>query len=496
MQGHPSPFLREVLAGGGSTAIVSAFLNPVDVIKTRRQLFAYRELSALEVARKLSQEGRGGIVALWAPGLSATIARELVYSGCTKGVYPIARDFIAGDREPTLVQRVAAASATGFTGSIGANAFDVVKIRQFDAPARYEGGLLSAMRAIAREEGLVAGLLLRGCSASAPRGAAIAVGEVTTYDQTKSYLRQHYEDGCALAGRRHAAYACSLARSSSPHPFFLTPPPLLRSRLAHGQLRLTRGRLADHGRRGDDRRRAIRPDQIPRDGLLRPGRRLRIRAPPPAAARGPHCALQRLAPHLLSARPACNLDLPALRGHAPMAWARVPVACPHACGTAVLAQSGFVGSLSSPMQSFTRLLPTVLNAPSTFVVSLSARSSPVRPPFAPVSFFVRLFRIAKLRLVNTVMRQCIYPNIVYMHHRSVVTYSVLNFCVSARPRDDEGGARADARTARPQRMRRARRRGHDRRPVGTRSRDFRLTSNVFESTSRLRTSPYRRTSDK
>ena len=439
MQGHPSPFLREVLAGGGSTAIVSAFLNPVDVIKTRRQLFAYRELSALEVARKLSQEGRGGIVALWAPGLSATIARELVYSGCTKGVYPIARDFIAGDREPTLVQRVAAASATGFTGSIGANAFDVVKIRQFDAPARYEGGLLSAMRAIAREEGLVAGLLLRGCSASAPRGAAIAVGEVTTYDQTKSYLRQHYEDGCALAGRRHAAYACSLARSSSPHPFFLTPPPLLRSRLAHGQLRLTRGRLADHGRRGDDRRRAIRPDQIPHDGLLRPGRRLRIRAPPPAAARGPHCALQRLAPHLLSARPACNLDLPALRGHAPMAWARVPVACPHACGTAVLAQSGFVGSLSSPMQSFTRLLPTVLNAPSTFASSLS-RLSPVRPPLRAVgscyrvSFFVRLFRIAKLRLVNTVMRQCIYPNIVYMHHRSVVTYSVLNFCVCASPR--------------------------------------------------------------
>eukprot|EP00900_Chrysochromulina_parva_P018996 jgi/Chrpa1/27098/Chrysochromulina_OHIO_Genome00011011-RA len=194
----PTTFFREVLAGGGSTAIVSAFLNPVDVIKTRRQLFAYRELSALEVARKLSQEGRGGIVALWAPGLSATIARELVYSGCTKGVYPIARGFIAGDREPTLLQRVAAASATGFTGSIGANAFDVVKIRQFDAPARYEGGLLSAMRAIAREEGLVTGLLLRGCSASAPRGAAIAVGEVTTYDHTKSILRQHYEDGFAL----------------------------------------------------------------------------------------------------------------------------------------------------------------------------------------------------------------------------------------------------------------------------------------------------------
>ena len=31
-------FAREVLAGGGATATVSALLNPIDVIKTRRQL--------------------------------------------------------------------------------------------------------------------------------------------------------------------------------------------------------------------------------------------------------------------------------------------------------------------------------------------------------------------------------------------------------------------------------------------------------------------------
>ena len=42
------------------------------------------------------------------------------------------------------------------------------------------------------------GLILRGASASAPRGAAIAVGEVTTYDQVKTYLKHHYEDGFAV----------------------------------------------------------------------------------------------------------------------------------------------------------------------------------------------------------------------------------------------------------------------------------------------------------
>mmetsp|Transcript_82304 Transcript_82304/g.246756 ORF Transcript_82304/g.246756 Transcript_82304/m.246756 type:complete len:291 (+) Transcript_82304:3-875(+) len=195
--GPPSfAFAREVCAGGGSTSIVSAVLNPVDVVKTRRQLYAYRDMRAVAIGQQLYSEG--GLSALWRPGLKATVAREMVYSGCTKGLYPIMRDIIAGDAEPNLPQRVAAASATGFLGSIGANAVDVVKVRQFERPDRYGGSLASALRSIAREEGLVSGLLIRGCSASAPRGAAIAVGEVTTYDQVKTWLKRHYEDGFAV----------------------------------------------------------------------------------------------------------------------------------------------------------------------------------------------------------------------------------------------------------------------------------------------------------
>ena len=88
-----------------------------------------------------------------------------------------------------ITQRALAASLTGFGGSLCANAVDVVKIKQFERPAAYPRGVLAAMRTIAADEGLVRGLLVRGVSASAPRGAAIAIGEITTYDATKDALK-------------------------------------------------------------------------------------------------------------------------------------------------------------------------------------------------------------------------------------------------------------------------------------------------------------------
>jgi len=180
---HPPPappvsfrLAREVLSGGTSTAAVSALLNPVDVIKTRRQLPGSPQTAA--IARELwGAGGAAAIARLWRPGLDATIARELLYSGCTKGLYPLVRDAISGEAEPTLAQRVVAASATGFVGSIGANALDLVKIRAFANPERYPSAL-HALIHIGRTEGVVSALLLRGASASAPRGAVIAVGEV------------------------------------------------------------------------------------------------------------------------------------------------------------------------------------------------------------------------------------------------------------------------------------------------------------------------------
>ena len=177
----------DVACGGVSTAVVFALLNPTDVIKTRRQIVGFAGASPLEMARAVAKADswRG----LWLPGLQATVLRELLYSGCAKGLYPYARDMVAGEEEASLAGRTLAAALTGFGGSLCANAVDVVKIRQFDSGC--SRGVFAAMRDVARSEGVVRGLLIRGVSASAPRGVAIAIGEVTTYDYTKSRLAQH-----------------------------------------------------------------------------------------------------------------------------------------------------------------------------------------------------------------------------------------------------------------------------------------------------------------
>lgn len=177
----------DVACGGVSTAVVSAILNPTDVIKTRRQIVGFSGASPLDMARAVARAD--GLKGLWLPGLQATVLRELLYSGCTKGLYPYARDAVSGEEDASLAQRALAAALTGFGGSLCANAVDVVKVQQFDSGSNRS--VVAAMRDVARSEGVVRGLLVRGVSASAPRGAAIAIGEVTTYDYAKSRLARH-----------------------------------------------------------------------------------------------------------------------------------------------------------------------------------------------------------------------------------------------------------------------------------------------------------------
>lgn len=140
---------------GISTAAVSAVLNPIDVVKTRRQVGIPR--TAIQEALVAWRE-KGAWRGLWRPGLTASLVREMLYSGCTKGLYPLARDLVPPtDAEPGLGHRAAAAALTGLGGSLCANGPDVVKVRLFAEPGRY-AGFISAATEISAKEGFVSGL--------------------------------------------------------------------------------------------------------------------------------------------------------------------------------------------------------------------------------------------------------------------------------------------------------------------------------------------------
>lgn len=87
----------EWLSGGLANALASAILNPMDVAKTRMQVMY--NVSSSASTQKLNLRhyisliyAEGGVIGLWRPGLSASMAREMLYSGPRAGFYVPIRD--------------------------------------------------------------------------------------------------------------------------------------------------------------------------------------------------------------------------------------------------------------------------------------------------------------------------------------------------------------------------------------------------------------------
>jgi solute carrier family 25 (mitochondrial dicarboxylate transporter), member 10 len=200
MGSDPEPKLfREWLSGGLANAVTSAFLNPLDVSKTRLQLSGTKDKTLIGTMRQLYREG--GLVGLWRPGLTASAIREMLSSGPRAGFYPTVRDKVNenlnqnGDRDLTV--KIISAMITGTLGSLIANPIDLVKVRLMGNPDQYKGPL-SALPEIYRSEGIRG--LYKGVAASTLRGAFIAAGELGTYDHSKTVLRNNlnWKEGSEL----------------------------------------------------------------------------------------------------------------------------------------------------------------------------------------------------------------------------------------------------------------------------------------------------------
>lgn len=201
--------ILEWLSGAIANGFASGLLNPMDVCKTRMQAeLVSRQSSNGLIATLRTLYRESGVTGLWKPGLNASLAREFLYSGPRAGFYVPLRDFFEkafyghsnGDHPST---KILAALTTGrsriifyyllsFSGTIGscvANPVDVAKIRLMVNPSLYPT-VSNAVVSIYRHEGWLG--LYRGLVPSTLRGASIAVGELATYDHSKTVVKEYF----------------------------------------------------------------------------------------------------------------------------------------------------------------------------------------------------------------------------------------------------------------------------------------------------------------
>ena len=198
--------ILEWLSGGLANAISSSLLNPMDVSKTRMQAELITgngtKMNNITITRTIyNLYLEGGIVGLWSPGLSASIAREMLYSGPRSGFYVPLRDAISKryghNGESNLFCKILTAMATGTLGAVIANPVDLIKVRMMVTPTRYTS-LIHGLGEVYKREGLHG--LYKGVVPSTLRGAFIAAGELATYDHAKTSIKHyfHVEEGYKL----------------------------------------------------------------------------------------------------------------------------------------------------------------------------------------------------------------------------------------------------------------------------------------------------------
>ncbi|KAI0656563.1 mitochondrial carrier domain-containing protein [Cubamyces menziesii] len=149
-----------------------------------------------------------GILSLMG-GLSASMVRELVYSGIRLGTYEFFKDKLHALSQGALTRegialKIGAASIAATIGSALANPADLVKVRMqahYPDGSPYqnmrhafasiyrEGAALAASKGVSSLAGGV-GALYRGVEATTIRGIVLSATQICSYDQIKQSLKK------------------------------------------------------------------------------------------------------------------------------------------------------------------------------------------------------------------------------------------------------------------------------------------------------------------
>jgi|EP00927_Polykrikos_kofoidii_P071127 hypothetical protein len=206
----------EMSAAACAMTVASIVFNPCDVVKTKLQtqnqlstdVSKRLYTSSLHCARRVIAED-GLIRGLWSPGLSATIARDIINGGIRMGGFPsIMRNMHESlpwadpSMPPSFSTKVLAGILAGFVGALVGNPTDVVKVRlQSEAGTVKDGvyvtglkkgqppspGTLGCLRQIVEADGVRTGLF-RGAGTNCIRAALITSAQMSTFTEVKEKL--------------------------------------------------------------------------------------------------------------------------------------------------------------------------------------------------------------------------------------------------------------------------------------------------------------------
>lgn len=214
-----------------SNMAASGVSNPLDVIKVRQQLRTQVPGSRKNAfwAVGMDMIRKEGLISMGS-GFSASMAREVVYSGFRLGAYEFFKDKLYGWSNGALTRegitlKVLAATCSASIGSALANPADLIKVRM---QAYYPNGspyrnMRHAFATVYREGAaasagspVLGGLrtLWRGVEATTVRGVVLSASQICSYDQVKQVLKGNgvMQEGVSLhlVASMFAGLFCSL----------------------------------------------------------------------------------------------------------------------------------------------------------------------------------------------------------------------------------------------------------------------------------------------
>ncbi|KAF5565863.1 hypothetical protein FNAPI_1411 [Fusarium napiforme] len=174
--------------GGSASALAACVTHPLDLVKVRLQTRTANVAPSFASAVKIiiSDEGVSGLYS----GLTASVVRQLTYSGIRFGIYEELKS--KAGPSPSSQFLLATAWCSGFAGGLAGNFADVLNVRM-----QHDGSLPSHQRhnyrhvgdgmvRLVREEGI--GAYMRGWLPNCTRAATQTAGQLASYDIIKKSI--------------------------------------------------------------------------------------------------------------------------------------------------------------------------------------------------------------------------------------------------------------------------------------------------------------------